>query len=407
MKIHNRLLFIYSLNQGIHWFAVGIVAPVMILVLLDMGFNIAQVGTIMAVMGTTVMVLELPTGGVADSIGRKRVYMLAVAFYMTGYAVILFAQSFYLLFISVFLLGAGRALSSGSMEAWFVDGCKKEGMDDSQLQQALAKAGVVIPAALGAGTLAGGFIPDLTGSYRSNIAVLVGIYALQIILTGIMVKEDRSKFSGRILDGFRAFPHVISSAVQYGFKSRNTLIILIATFGLGIGLSGLEQLWQPKLRMLSPETGSWLLGVVSSGYFVCAAGGSALSVYVVKLFKNRYAFVLFVSRLIMSVMYIALSFMYSIEGFIPLYLLIMLANGLNGSPEMTVFNRDIPSERRSTLLSLNSLFLQFGGASGSLLAGFLAYRSGIGTSWLVAGLALAVLSFIYLFLKEKPVEDRV
>ncbi len=407
MKNTNMLMFIYSLNQGIHWFAVGIVAPVMILVLLDMGFNIAQVGTIMAVMGTTVMVLELPTGGVADSIGRKRIYMLAVAFYMTGYAVILFAESFYLLFISVFLLGAGRALSSGSMEAWFVDGCKQEGMDDSSLQKALAKAGVVIPAALGAGTLAGGFIPDLTGSYRSNIAVLVGIYAFQIILTGILVKEDRSQFSGRVLDGFRAFPHVISSAVQYGFKSRNTLIILIATFGLGIGLSGLEQLWQPKIRALSPESGSWLLGVVSSGYFVCAAGGSALSVYIVKLFKNRYALVLFVSRLIMSVMYIALSFMFSIEGFIPLYLLIMLANGVNGSPEMTVFNRDIPSERRSTLLSLNSLFLQSGGALGSLLAGFLAYRSGIGTSWLVAGFALAVLSFIYLFLKEKPVEDRV
>ncbi len=407
VRTHRELFFFYSLNQGLHWFSLGIIIPVMILALLDFGFNIGQIGIAMAVMGTTVLLLELPTGGLADTVGRKRIYMISVLFYIAGYTLMLFASGFYQLIILVVLIGTGRALSSGTMDAWFIDEHKRLGGDDDHLQQDLARAGVVIPAALGLGTLAGGFIPDITGLFRSNIMVLIACYSLQLLLTAILIKENKADFNGRLTDGFREFPRVLSSAVKYGIRQRNVFAILMATAALGVGLSALEQLWQPRVREISPGTGTWFLGVLSAGYFLAAAAGSGVSTIILKIFRHRYALVLFLFRLVMAVLYIGLSFAAGIGAFAPVYVILFFAHGITGSPEMTVFNRDIPSDKRSSLLSLNSLFLQAGGAAGAVAAGQIALRFSIPAAWLLAGGMLAASAFVYLFIKEKVNEDKI
>ena len=369
VRTHKELFILYSLNQGLHWFSLGIIIPVMILALLDFGFNIGQIGIAMAVMSAAVMLLELPTGGFADTIGRKRIYMISVLFYITGYLLMLFAVQFVQLIGVVVLIGMGRALSSGSIDAWFIDEHKRLGGEEEVLQKDLAGAGIIIPAALGAGTLLGGFIPDIAGTYRANIIVLVLMYMLQLLLTATLIKENRSDFSGRITDGFREFPGVIASAVKYGIRQRNTLVILTATAALGIGLSGLEQLWQPRVRAIAPDTGTWFLGVISAGYFLSAAAGNAASTTALNLFGRRYRLVLFLFRLLMGLLYISLAFASRPGMFVPVYFLLFFSHGMTGSPEMTLFNRDIPSGRRSSLLSLNSLFLQTGGALGSVASG--------------------------------------
>ncbi len=401
---HRTLLILYSVNQALHWFAMGIVIPVMVLTLLDLGFNIGQVGIAMAVMSTTVMLLELPTGGLADAIGRKRVYMTAVALYIAGYSLIFFTAEFCQLLAAVVLIGIGRALSSGTIDAWYVDEHKKLGGDDRLLQRDLARAGVVIPAALGAGTLLGGFIPDLTGAYKWNILTLIAFYILQLVLTSVLIKEDRNAFSGSISAGFKAFPAVLSSAVKYGITKRNTMVILTATAALGIGLSGLEQLWQPRVKEIAPDSGTWFLGVLAAGYFLAAAGGNAVSTVLLKLFNHRYRLVLFLFRLLMAGFYLVLASVTGIGAFAPVYFLLFFAHGVTGSPEMTVFNRDIPSSRRSSLLSLNSLFLQAGGAAGSVAAGLIALRGSISAAWAAAGLLLGISSFAYLLLKDKKAD---
>ena len=79
-----------------HWFIVGLMFPVLILIILGKGLSILEAGTILAAYSGTTLLLELPTGGLADSIGRKRVYLLSL--------VVMFAAVFTLLLSSGFLL---------------------------------------------------------------------------------------------------------------------------------------------------------------------------------------------------------------------------------------------------------------------------------------------------------------
>ena len=413
----NRVLFLYGLNQGVHWFSVGIIIPVITLLMLERGFTLSVIGTAMSLMSFTVLFLELPTGGISDSIGRKKVYLASVFFSIAAYSIMFFARRPASLAAVTVFMGIARALSSGTMDAWFIDEYKRAGADDEGLQAALAKAGIIIPAALGLGTLVGGIIPDLllrwgldgtsAGLYGGNPAVAVLLYVVQLFLTGIFIKEKSGHFDGRILDGFRRFPEVISSAVRYGITKRNTLMILLATAALGIGLSGLEGLWQPRFRELAPDTGIWVLGVISALYFLAAAAGSALSPWLLRKTGYRYGLLLFLFRLFAGVFYLLLSFTLTGPAFAPVYLLIFLAHGVTGSPEMTLFNRDVPDGRRSTLLSLNSLFLQGGGGAGALLSGFMAENFGIPAAWRITGSVFLLSAVFFLMIKEESRENKV
>lgn len=78
MPKSRRLLSLYILNQSLHWFILGVTLPVTALLLLEKGLDLFQLGVMLAVYSGTVVV-ELPTGGLADAVGRKKVYLLSQA----------------------------------------------------------------------------------------------------------------------------------------------------------------------------------------------------------------------------------------------------------------------------------------------------------------------------------------
>ena len=58
---------------ALRWGPVGLFVPVLVLLPLDKGLTLGQVGLVTAAQGLLVLVLELPTGGLADAIGRRPV----------------------------------------------------------------------------------------------------------------------------------------------------------------------------------------------------------------------------------------------------------------------------------------------------------------------------------------------
>ena len=75
----------------------------------------------MAVGGFVSLVLELPTGGLADTIGRRPLLLVAGAVAIASTAVFVLADTAALFAVALVLQGVFRALDSGPLEAWFVD----------------------------------------------------------------------------------------------------------------------------------------------------------------------------------------------------------------------------------------------------------------------------------------------
>lgn len=407
-KLEQKLLFSYIFNQGLHWFIIGLIFPVMILYILDKGLGIFEAGVVMASYSAAAILLELPTGGLADGIGRKRVYLLSLVVMLIGSLVFLFAVGFASLLLGALLLGTARALSSGSIDAWFIDEFKSQD-PSGNLQKVIAKAGFFITLGIAFGSLVGGLIPlafsgvDLPipgwGRYSMNVVIYIIFIMVQLLLTKVLIHERMDGRRSGVMAGLRSTPQTVATSVKFGIRNRVTLALILATFAIGIALGSIELLWQPRVQqILGPQEATWILGVLAAGYFVSAAVGSLAGSPVCKALKDNYAHALTIARIGLAVSLFLLALQSGLLFFALLYFAFYLIMGIEGSPYSAVYNAEVPSEVRSTMLSFQSLVTQLGGLIGTLVLGYVAQAYSIASSWFLASLILLVSGLAYISL---------
>ncbi len=409
-----KVLSTYVFNQSVHYFITGITFPILVLLIMDKGLGIAEAGVALAAYSAATILLELPSGSLADTIGRKNIYLLSLGIQAAGGLALLLSFDLVTVMAAAATMGAARAFSSGSIDAWFIDEYRRA-EPDGNIQHALARAGTFTPLGLGIGSLAGGAIPSLSGiwspviplsTYSMNIVVMELMVAVQFILTVAMVQENVTQHADKLGSVAGRLQNVIATSFRHGVKDRTVLLLLFATLLFGISLSSLELLWQPRVQsILGTSELSWVLGVLAAGYFFSASAGSMLSTRVCGLFHDRYPFVVFAFRLLAGVLLLLLAFQDTILGFALFYFLILMTEGVADPPDATMYNAELPGPVRSTMLSFKSLVLQIGGLVGTLVIGFLAGAYSIGLAWTVAAVILGAssLSYLFLALRSAPV----
>jgi MFS family permease len=99
--------------------------PVIGVLFLDLGLTLEQYAWLNVIWAVVIIVLEIPSGALADVIGRKRVVVLAAALMVAEMAVFAFAPRgawmFWLLVLNRILSGAAEACASGADEALAYD----------------------------------------------------------------------------------------------------------------------------------------------------------------------------------------------------------------------------------------------------------------------------------------------
>ncbi|MCG7844955.1 MAG: hypothetical protein MIO90_05945, partial [Methanomassiliicoccales archaeon] len=215
-----------------------------------------------------------------------------------------------------------------------------------------------------------------------------------------LVQERSFKGPGTgVVSGVQAIPKVLSDALAFGIRDRFTLVMMISSAFLGFGLLSVELLWQPRaLGLMGDTSQTWIFGVLAAGYFFASSAGNLFATRISEGFGHDHLKMLFWVRAASGLTLIVLSWMTGMLEFAALYLLLYLIFGVANSPHAAVFNAHIPKERRSTLMSFESLMLQGGGLIGSLSIGWLAQVSGIASAWTVAGTVLLFSSITYGYL---------
>ena len=246
----------------------------------------------MGLYSATIVLLELPTGGLADGIGRKNVALIATGSNILSVTVLFFSFSFWGFLAGMILMGIGRALNSGALDAWYVDSLQTAD-PDIDLQPALAQAGTVTLLALGVGTLAGGALPSLlSGSvgagsalitpYSANLlfSLLLKIVLLLVIARAVYEPARAVSGTANWRAGFEAVPSIVTEALQLTRRNRNLPLLMGAALVGGFSLAAVETFWQPRFAVLLGGTveQSWLFGLVMAVSFLAAVGGNLLSI---------------------------------------------------------------------------------------------------------------------------------
>jgi len=111
--------------------------PVIGVLFLDLGLTIEQYTLLNVIWAVSIVGLELPSGALADLIGRRRMVVLASGLMVAEMAIFAFAPSgnpsllFWLLALNRILSGAAEACASGADEALAYDSLDPEGRDDA------------------------------------------------------------------------------------------------------------------------------------------------------------------------------------------------------------------------------------------------------------------------------------
>jgi MFS family permease len=383
---------------GARWLGPGFLAPLLVLVLRDRGFSLAEVGMLFAVYGVTTAALELPTGGLADALGRRAVLAASAILQLVLFAMLLVATSPIWFAVGFAIGGVSRALDSGPLEAWFVDRTRRIDPEAS-LRGGLSAGGVVSGVTLAIGSIAGGLIPALTGG-GIDLAVWAALGAGVIYLAAIflLMTEPPGDRHGSIGTAFARVPEVVTAGVRLGVADGSLRLLLGAAVGIGFALSGLELLWQPRfLGLLGDGTaGTGPLGFILAGAFAVAALGSALTPWLTRRLGSDPRRAAFTGQLLMAVAVAGLAFAGQIVVAAAAFMAVYLALGLTKPVADELLHEQVSEEVRTTVLSMRSMTLQGAGMVAGLSLGALADSWGIPTAWILTALVLGATSVFYL-----------
>lgn len=399
-----KLISLASFNLSFHWFSIGVILPVQTLFLQEKGLSLTQIGLSFAAYSIATIFLELPSGAMADQIGRKRVYLFSL-FLQGGAALsLVLLQHWSTIVIAFAVQGSARALSSGTMDSLFID--EMLALDSQvDLQSVMSKLSFFIPLSLGISSLIGGVIPSIPAlsrwGYGANFLAYFACILLQFILTHMLVREHRNiSMKSSLVDGFATLPRQLRSGFSISLKQPALGLLLIAGAVWGLGIGALEQLWQPRLADIAGPP-SWVFGVLTAGYFAASSLGSLASPVFTRMLGTSQINVLIFSRLLLAAMLFALAQVAGIQLFAFCYILLFLFNGTAEPAEQALFHRLIPAEQRSTLVSLSSLGVQAGGLLASLALIPLAESRSIAFAWSIAAGVLGLSALCYVCLPSQ------
>ena len=178
-----RIVRTYLVITGLFNFAASLIWGVDTLFKLHAGLDIFQVMLTNAAFTAGMVVFEIPTGVVADTLGRRVSLMLCVATLLVAtllyVATAWFHWGFWPFMVTSVLLGLGYTFYTGAVDAWLVDALKATGFTEP-MEAVFAKGQMIFGAAMLAGTLSGGLLGqiDLAVPYVVRAATFLPLLLL-------------------------------------------------------------------------------------------------------------------------------------------------------------------------------------------------------------------------------------
>jgi MFS family permease len=369
--------------------------------LLDAGLSNLEAFAANAFFTAGMVLFEVPTGIVADTVGRRFSYLLGtVTLTASTLLYVLLWQveaPFWQWALVSMLLGLGFTFFSGAVEAWLVDALTATGFT-GELESVFGRGQVVGGVAMLTGSVAGGFIAQQTSLgvpflLRGAVLAVMFVVAFRLMHdTGFTPVKG-----GRPLAEMRK---ITSASIDYGWRVPAVKWLMVeALFTGGVGIYAFYALQPYLLELYGDPHAYQVAGLVAAIVAGAQIAGGLAAPRIRRLFHRRTSAL--ISMAILSVLTLGLigafeSF-WAVIGLICVWGLLFAAT----MPiRQTYINGLIPSQQRATILSFDSLMGSAGGVWTQPVLGRAADAWGYAPSYLM-GAAISVLAIPCLALSRR------
>lgn len=380
------------------WAPVGFSLSTFTLLALQRGLSVAEVLTYATAQGWAVLLLELPTSGIADAIGRRPLLVVAGAINVAAGVLYLRAHTFWQFALAAACMGVYRALGSGPLEAWFVDAVHAA-EPDADIGPDLATQGALLGVTIAGGSLAsGGLIAwhplRQWSALVLPLLVFIALAVGHLAATALLVQEAPRRTKGTRVEA-RRVPTVICDSARLLVRNRVLACLVLVEVFWVTGLTNQESLlWVRMAEVVGSQerAGVWLGPATAAGWGVFAAG-SWISGRLAR--RAGQAPTAAIAPLTHG---LAAATMGLAGGPLALIGTYLAANALHGTanpPHAALLHREATSANRATVLSLNSMTAFASTVVVLPLLGQLAQRTSTPTAMVLAGLVSALGAALY------------
>ncbi|MET9587088.1 MFS transporter [Streptomyces sp. NPDC006539] len=377
------------------WLPLGLTIAPLILLFTERGMTMVAIAGFFAAHSLTAAALELPTGGLSDVLGRRVVLAAAGLLNLAALTLQALGTAPWLLGLGMALMGAGRALSSGPAEAWYVDTVHAHSGPSADLRTGLARGGSATSAALATGTLFGGALPWLLGlgpdlgSRMSkatselvlplSVPLLLGAAVeIAFVLYVLTALPEPPRPTTSLREVLRGIPATVMGGLWFGGRDALVRRVLLTAAAAGSALAAIELLTPGRAATLTgaSESGAVLFAALACAGFVCSGIGSHLAPLAARLAgSGERAVMASLGTSASGLLLLGATAAFTTVGSTVLaaigYGLVYLGLGIAGPSENDLLHRRVTSSGRATALSVQSLAQQLMGALTGLIIGAL------------------------------------
>src|SRR6266513_917132 len=219
--------------------------------LLDAGLSNLEAFAANAFFTAGMVLFEVPTGIVADTIGRRASYLLGtVTLTASTLLYVLLWQvhaPFWQWAVVSLLVGLGFTFFSGAVEAWLVDALTATGFT-GELESVFGRGQVVTGAAMLTGSVEGGFIAEQTS--LGVPFVLRGLVLIVMFAVAFRLMHDVGFTPEKGVRPLAEMRKIASASIEYGWRVPAVKWLMVeALFTGGVGIYAFYAL-QPYLLEL-------------------------------------------------------------------------------------------------------------------------------------------------------------
>jgi MFS family permease len=241
------------------------------------GMTVLMVVYIEIIYSVIVVVLEVPTGMIADRFSRKTLIMINAVFGLLEFILLIIATNFWYFALAVAISATGHAFQSGAHNALVYDSLKSEGKEAS-IEKTLGRINAVNYSGIIIGSLLGAVVATtftlVTTYWISLISLMVAlVISFTIVDTKVQSKKEES---WNVEDWLTVFKFIFTQA-------NIRFITIIGVFSGGV-ITFLDEFWQ--IYAVSIQIPVIFFGMINLLIFGMVAVGSLLS----SGFKERLGF---------------------------------------------------------------------------------------------------------------------
>jgi MFS family permease len=375
--------------------------------LLDAGLSNLEAFAANAFFTGGMVLFEVPTGIVADTIGRRTSYLLGtVTLTVSTLLYVLLWQiegPFWQWAVVSLLLGLGFTFFSGAVEAWLVDALTATGFT-GEMESVFGRGQVVTGAAMLTGSVAGGFIAQ-----QASLGVpfvLRGVVLAVMFVVAFRLMHDvgfTPEKGGRPLAEMRK---VASASIEYGWRVPAVKWLMVESlFTGGVGIYAFYALQPYLLELYGDPEAYQIAGLVAAIVAGAQILGGIVAPRIRRLFHRRTSALIGIS--VLGVITLGLiGIVESFWGVVALIVVWGLLFAASMPIRQTYLNGLIPSRQRATILSFDSLMDSSGGVWAQPVLGRAADVWGYAPSYLMgAGISAFALPFLALSRRQNAPAD--